>query len=137
MSIKITWYRIDEHNEFLWDVNRGLYAYLGAEDEFLYIGKVDGRTIRQRFQRSAKPHYWDFVEANLGYFETEVIVGIVELPQGSRHSRQLLSDIESLLINEIQPLGNIACRNTRISRPGLSFKCCGDWNYNKKTFTDR
>ena len=137
MSIKITWYRIDENNEFLWDVNRGLYAYLGTKDEFLYVGKVDGTTVRKRFQRSAKPHYWDFVENDLGYFETEVLVGIVKLPQGSKHSRQLLADIESLLINQIQPLGNIACRNTRISRPGLSIKCYGDWDYDKKTFIDQ
>lgn len=136
MSIKIRWYKIDEDNKILWRVNRGIYAYLSPYGEILYIGKVNGTTVRKRFQRSAKSRYWDFVENDLGHFETEVMVGIIEFPEGSRHSRQKLSDIESLLINKIQPSGNIACRSTRISRPGLTVTCCGNWHYTRKKFVD-
>jgi hypothetical protein len=136
MSVKILWYEINDENKILWKVNRGLYAYLGPENEILYIGKVNGTTVRQRFQPSAKPNLWNFIVNGLGHSYVSVIVGFVELPEGFRHSRQRLSDIESLLIYEIKPPGNVACRNTRISRPGLTVTCRGKWDYHRKKFLD-
>lgn len=136
MLVKVTWYEINDENKILWKISRGLYGYLGPADKILYIGKVDGTTVRKRFQPSAKPELWDFFVNDLEISEVRIIAGLVELPKGSRHSRQLLSDIESLLICNIQPPGNIACRNTRISRPGLSVFCCGDWSYYKSKFLD-
>lgn len=137
MSVKIKWYWIDDETELLWSVNRGLYAYVSPKGEILYIGKVNGTTVRKRFQPSAKPSLWNFIVNGLGHNYVKVMVGLVELPLGSRHSRQLLSDIESLLIYEIKPPGNVACRNTRISRVGLSISCNGDWNYFRKKFFDQ
>jgi hypothetical protein len=137
MAVKITWYVIDDENKSLWQVNRGLYAYLSLENEILYIGKVNGTTVRRRFQPSAKPVLWDFIVNDLGHTHVKVIVGLIDLPQGSRHSKQLLSDIESLLIYEIKPPGNVACRDTRISRPGLSIICYRDLHYFRKKFRDK
>lgn len=136
MRVRITWIRIEEGTKLLWTINRGLYAYLGPDGDILYIGKVNGSTVRKRFQLSAKPDLWNFIANDLGHAELEVIVGILELPEGARQSRQLLSDIESLLIHKIKPPGNIACRNTRIARPGLSIRCTGDWAYFRNAFFD-
>ena len=136
MTIKITWYEINDDNQVLWQVNRGLYAYLGPNNEVLYIGKVNGTTIRTRFQASAKPALWNFIVNDLGIDEVTILAGLVELPEGSKHSRQRLSDIESLLIYEIKPAGNIACRDSRICRPGLNILCRGDWRYHRRKFLD-
>lgn len=136
MLVKVTWYEINDENKILWNLKRGLYIYLGPGDEILYIGKVDGTTVRKRFQPSAKPALWNFIVNDLGISEVRIIAGLVELPEGARHLRQRLSDIESLLICEVKPPGNIACRETRISRPGLSVFCCGDWSYYRSKFLD-
>lgn len=131
MLVKITWYKIDENNYYLWQVNRGLYIYKSKYDEILYIGKVDGTTVRQRAQPSAKPNVWNRIYNERGNIEFNVFVGLIELPKGNRLSRQLLVDIESLLIYEIQPVGNNACTKSRISRPGLYVKNFGNWSHNR------
>lgn len=136
MQVQVSWFRIEDGTEILWKVNRGLYAYLTLDDEIIYIGKVSGKTVRQRFYLSAKPNLWSLVESNFGHTDVQVLVGIVDLPPGNRFSRQLLSDIESLLIYNIAPAGNKSCRNTRISRPGLSVKCGGYWPHFDKKFVD-
>lgn len=136
MEVEIEWYVINDKNEHLWNVNRGLYAYLDDEDEILYIGKVDGTTVRKRFQPSAKPELWNFIVDDLELNYVTVVVGLVEFPEGFKHSRQKLADIESLLINSIKPCGNVSSRNTRISRPGLSVYCYGDWYYSEENFLD-
>jgi hypothetical protein len=133
---EIIWKRIRADRDPLWNVQRGVYAYTSDLGEILYIGKVHGTTVRRRTQPSAKPRLWNFLLDELGIYEFGVIVGLVQLEPGKKMSRFLLADIESLLINQIGPCGNISCRDTRISRPGLLVKCKGSWTYSQKTFRD-
>ena len=80
--IKIEWKDVMT-DENLWRINCGLYAYLAPDgQEILYIGKVDGTTVRQRWQRSAKPAFWGYIENDLGVNEHIVLVGLITLRKG-------------------------------------------------------
>jgi len=137
MQVTVFWSQLDNEGENpLWKANRGLYAYVGPYNEVLYIGKVDGTTVRQRWNRSGKEAFWNVLERKRGIFKHAVIFGEIELENGSRLTRELLADIESLLINRVQPWGNIQCVNTRIERPGLRVKCGGDWPLPRRNFRD-
>lgn len=137
MLITVHWSPLDNEGESpLWFANRGLYAYVGPKNEMLYIGKVDGTTVRQRWNRSRKEAFWNDLERERGVFKTAVIFGEIELETGSRLTRELLADIESLLIKRVQPWGNIQSRNTRIRRPDLHVRCAGSWPLQKSQFYD-
>jgi len=133
----IDWTSIPEDSgNPLWRVDRGLYAYLDPKSlEILYIGKVDGTTIRQRWVRSGKSGFWDDLEKERGIHRHVVMAGKVALDRG-RLSRELLADIESLLICRLQPWGNIQSRRQRIARPGLLVKCVGEWPLKRASFYD-
>jgi hypothetical protein len=138
-AVIVNWQQPDSDPR-LWNVSRGLYAYLNLnkdeENEILYIGKVDGTTIRQRWCRSGKKGFWDALENERQIYTHSIIVGLFELPAGQRLSRELVTDVESLLINRLCPWGNIQCRNSRISRPGLKVYCKGDWPLQRNVFVD-
>jgi hypothetical protein len=119
----------------LWKFSRCLYAYTYGE-EILYIGKSVGTTVRGRWVRSGKSGFWDALEEDRGIFEHIVLVGIIELPKGRRLSRETIADIESLLICRVKPWGNIQCRNSRITRPGLTVLCEGGWPLEHRLFID-
>ncbi len=51
-------------------------------------------------------------------------------------TRQLLVDVESLLIYEVKPWGNIQAQSSRIQRPGLMVECRGAWPLRKRVFQD-
>lgn len=122
MFVTVRWSPLDNEGMHpLWFANRGLYAYLGPNNEVLYIGKVDGTTVRQRWNRSGKEAFWNDLEKERGIFKHAVIFGEIELETGSRLTRELLADIESLLIKRVQPWGNIQSRNTRIPGPVCMF----------------
>ncbi len=57
MIVWVHWSSIQDDDP-LWDATRCVYAYLGPEKESLYIGKADGRTVRERWTRSAKSEFW-------------------------------------------------------------------------------
>lgn len=136
MSATIHWMNVSDYDE-LWHIYRGLYAYTTINGkEILYIGKVDGTTIRQRWRRSGKKNFWNDLEQQRGIHKHMVFVGEIELPVSARLTRELLADIESLLIKRLTPWGNIQSRLTRISRPGLRVYCRGDWPLNKSQFAD-
>ena len=65
-----------------------------------------------------------------------MLVGDLYLEPGRNFSSALLSDVESLLISEIQPGVNNKSRNTRISRPGLVVHCQGVWPFGAQVFVD-
>jgi hypothetical protein len=135
MKVIIEWRFIRGDSDPLWKVERGLYAYIRDDSkEILYIGKVDGTTVRQRWQR--KPDLWNYVEKELGIHKHAVIVGDIILDPNQRLTRELLADIESLLINQLRPSGNIQSRHSRISRPGLVVSFTGEWPLGKKRFFD-
>lgn len=134
--IKIEWKDVMT-DENLWRINRGLYAYLAPDgQEILYIGKVDGTTVRQRWQRSAKPAFWGYIENDLGVNEHIVLVGLITLEKGRHLTSQLIADIESLLIYKLGITGNIQSRKSRISRPGMIVTCSGSWPSKRRQFTD-
>ena len=141
ITVTVKWQRIDDDDEAgLWNVSRGLYAYLdldgGDEEEILYIGKVDGTTVRRRWNRSGKQGFWDGLERERGIHSHGVIVGLIRLPEGRRLSREIICDVESLLIHRLCPWGNIQCRLSRISRPGLTVRCVGDWPPQQRVYVD-
>src|SRR5438094_9499724 len=77
------------------------------------------------------------LEIQRSIFGHQVIVGEPLLPLNCRCSRELLADMESLLISSVGPWGNIQCQNSRICRPGLRVRCIGDWPHPEKLFHDR
>ena len=109
-----------------WYQLRCLYAYWARNDELLYIGRAWGKTVYERWRREAKAHFWNDLERDRKFFEHGVTVGTIDLMSNERLTKQLLSDVESLLIYQTKPWGNIQCRDDRIVRPGLIVNCRGD-----------
>jgi hypothetical protein len=73
----------------------------------LYIGQVYDQTFQERLRQHVRgDDVWRWVCRNLRHQATFKI-GHVDLPNGSRISRELVDDIESLLINALQPPGNL------------------------------
>ena len=107
-----------------------------GQDEILYIGKAHGCSVRQRWKAGDKMLFWRALESERRIFEHVVLVGEICLEAGRRLTRELLSDVERLPINEIKPYGNIACIRRRIIRPGLRVTCTGAWPLSTRRFTD-
>ena len=115
----------------------GLYAYLRPRhSEILYIGKAVGRTILQRVKDPDKDMLFDDLARERNIHGVRVIVAQFEANQTI--TRELILDVECLLIHEIKPWGNIQSSRSRgISRPGLVVKCSGeDWPLAKRVFRD-
>jgi hypothetical protein len=135
MDIKIDW-KILTPDSKEWDYYRVLYAYLNPSDaKIVYIGLAFHRTIRQRFKEKDKKPLFDFLRDKHNIYSVDVLMGDLEMD--GRLTRQLLSDVESLLIKRVQPIGNIACKNSRISRPGVKLQCYNQWPYERIRFIDR
>jgi len=138
MVVRVRWRRILPESEGLFRTTRVLYAYVVPPDsEIVYVGKADGKTVGERWSRSAKDDFWSDVERERKMKYHAVLVGEIELPEGARLSRQLLADVESLLIGRLRPWGNIQSVRSRISRPGLRVVCEGEWPARRKAFVDR
>lgn len=136
MHIQVDWDYADENDDAL-DYCRVLYAYLHPEtQEILYIGKSDQSSVRDRLKGEHKKQLFAFFSNELGLESMSLQVGELLLPEGSRYSSPLLSDVESLLISSIRPSGNIQSVNTRISRPGMVVSCIGEWPHEESMFYD-
>ena len=125
-----------EEDDSRWD-SYGLYAYLRPRHpEILYIGKAVGRTILQRLKDPDKDTFYDDLARQRGIRGIRVIAAQLEASQNI--TRQLILDVESLLIHKIKPWGNIQSSRSRgISRPGLVVKCSGkNWPLAKRIFRD-
>jgi len=134
---KVHWRGIGNDSDPVWQLTRVLYAYIHLNGrEILYIGKADGCSVRERWNHSHKEGFWEALEKERGIFEHSVIVGEIELEGKYRLSRELLADIESLLIKRIRPWGNIQSIHSRISRPGLQVECSRNWPIVKRRFYD-
>src|SRR5262245_54190719 len=134
MSIKIEWKTLLSDSEE-WDHRHVLYAYVNPHtDEIIYLGMAWHRSVRQRFRDRDKNALHDFFLNDLEIEGVGVIVGSICME--GRLTRQLLSDIESLLIKRLQPAGNIMCRSTRISRPGMRLECFEEWPHQRSRFLD-
>lgn len=122
-----------------WDYNLALYAILHpTAAEILYLGKADGCTVKTRWNADDKhDRVWGRIEDELGLFEHGFIVGEFRLPDGQRLTRQLVCDVESLLIHQIKPWANTSNVKSRgYSRPGMLVYCQGHWPLPRKTFRD-
>ncbi len=131
----VDWRDVSGDADESWDQLRCLYAYLAPNGELLYIGKAWGKTVRERWQREAKLHFWNDVERDLAVHEHCVSVGTLALLPNQRLTGELLADVESLLIQRTQPWGNLQCRTSRIERPGLIVQCRGHW-FGSQTYRD-
>lgn len=129
MLVTVNWRYLDAKGQDAgWDCWKCLYAYLTPnEDEIIYIGKADRASIKERWKGKDKQTLWEYLDNDRKIFDHIVSIGILNLEQGNRFSPQLLSDVESLLIAYEQPLGNIQCIKSRISRTNLAVRCIGDW----------
>lgn len=136
MNIEIEWQYTGVGEESL-DFSRVLYAYLHPEtSEILYIGKADRCTVRERLFGAHKEAIFDEMIADLGISELHAIIGLLYVPEERRYSSELLADIESLLIINVQPQFNTQSRQLRISRPGLNVRCIGEWPHEQEHFID-
>ncbi len=137
MFAEVKWYTLGSRSRG-WRWTRCLYAYLHPDDnKILYIGKADGPTVRKRFNAPDKDDLFDFLKDEMGITSVVVIAGWIELEAGRRLSRELLADIESLLIRRLRPVGNVQSTRSRVSRSGLTVLCLGAWPCRRARFVDR
>ena len=136
MNIEIEWEYTGGGEESL-ELSRVLYAYLHPNtNEILYIGKADYCTVKERLFGAHKEEIFEEMVSNLEITELHAIVGVLYFPENRRYSSELLADIESLLIIQVQPPYNIHSRKSRISRPGLKARCIGEWPHEQEHFID-
>ena len=134
--IELQWEYADTDDESF-DFRCVLYAYLDPTSRrIFYIGKADFSTVRERLYGKHKEAIFAAFVEEMNLSVLHVIVGVPHLPKGNRLSSQLLADIESLLIFEVQPPYNRQSRRSRIARPGLVVKCLGDWPLVVRKFVD-
>ena len=135
MNILINWKTMTRLNE---DYCRVLYANIDCENnEIVYIGKADFLSVKKRINGKDKTSLYNFLREN-GTNKIKTIIGDIVLEEGKKLSQELLSDIESLLIKRINPIGNIQSQKTRISRPGMHIFCKGAaWPDAKSAFFDK
>jgi len=137
MTTYIDWRFLNENDEG-WRQVRCLYAYLAPSTlEILYIGMAWNATVRERWKRSGKYQFWDDLEKERGIRNHCPLLGELSLPPRRRLTRALLCDVESLLIQQVQPWGNIQSRFSRISSTGLIVRCEGDWPVHHRVFRDQ
>lgn len=137
MDIVVQWHGIDSPGSELWNLRRVLYAITALDQsEIFYIGKADKASVKERWKCRAKGRVWEYLNSERRIHEHCMLVGNLYMEQGRHFSSQLLSDVESLLISDIQPPANSKSRFTRISRPGLVVYCQGDWPLSSEVFLD-
>ncbi len=140
MAIEIEWTLIKDEDDEAWDWTNVLYAYTDPEDnEILYIGKAYGpsTSVLTRFRARDKNSLWKFLDKELEITEVNVLIGNIALEEGFRLTKQLIADIEGLLIYREDPCGNVQSTRSRgISRSGMRVKCTGDWP-SQRLYIDR
>jgi hypothetical protein len=135
LTFTVRWHLMREESAKM-DACRSLYAYLHPEtDRILYIGKADRCSVGERLYCPGKiDRVWKRLDEQ-GIERCKVIVGDVYADVG-RFTREMLADIESLLIYRIRPIGNKQSKATRISRPTMEVRCEGNWPHRKLRFVD-
>lgn len=124
MQVDVSWALVADDNHDAWGWNCALYAYLHPKQrEILYLGKADGTTVRARFTAPDKMRFWRDLEGKRRIYDHRMLVG--QLSTKERLTRQLLADVESMLIFAIRPWGNISATRSRIFRPGLRVRNIG------------
>lgn len=137
MNIDVHWREIDGDRDEAWSWSPALYAYAHPSvDELLYVGKADGvsTTIRTRYSAPDKMSFWRDLESQRRIRSHVVLAGDIVFP--GRLTRELVADIESLLIKRIKPWGNIQATLSRSSRPGMTVHCHGEAWFHQRRFRD-
>lgn len=135
LIVRLHWYNVQPDNDPLWNHNLALYAYLAPQKpDIYYIGKCDRTTVRGRWRDSAKRAVWNCISQRC---KSHRLI-VAEIETHHRITRQLLADVESLLINRINPPCNVQNVLSRgFSRPGMKVECFGAWPISPKTFRDK
>jgi hypothetical protein len=112
--------------------NRVLYLYQKSDGSIYYIGKAYGQTVAQRRQDHA-----DEGLITLGPFippsqRLTLMVGTLQAGQSITDS--LVSDVEALLIREVQPSQNRV--TPTVSRDNLEVTCTGTWPLAQTVFSN-
>ena len=140
MLVEVDWAFLDPtFTDQRWAEDLSLYAYLHpARDWVLYIGKCDFSSPRERLYSRHKNRLFRDLWSQYGIAPTEIrmLHGRLILPGGKRRTSQVLSDVESLLIQRWKPFGNIQSRATRIARSGMWVRCRGEWPFRRWQFRD-
>jgi hypothetical protein len=137
MRVDIHWRKLrDWSHDPSWEQRCVLYAYYSPLEELVYIGKADLCSVAQRSTLSAKGELWERYAEETGHEEWFAAIGELELPEDRHFSSLLLSNIESLLIYETEPLLNRQCITTRTPRPGLVVCCQGYWPQEERFYED-
>ena len=130
MLVNVEW---GSHADLLHE-RRALYLIAHPRRwEPIYIGKADGTSVRERQVASDKLRMFRDLERQRGVYEHRLLVGLIDTAH--RLTRELMADVESLLIMGLQPWGNIHSTRTRIARPGLRVRNHGIWHWSG-TFID-
>jgi hypothetical protein len=126
MIVTLPWVLVRNSDDDLLDEQGVIYCLSDAalDDEPLYIGKADYGTTRVRWC-CHKNEVRSFIREELGIRKIRRRIAIPKTQM--RLTSALLADVESLLICQLNPRGNIQCQTTRIARPGLKVRCKGNW----------
>jgi|SRR5579859_4537101 len=135
MLVQVHWTELKSQRNSLLDETLCLYAYLHlTRDWILYIGKADFQSVWQRMWGKHKEEIIRDIRREYGIPQVRVMHGHLKV---ARRTSELLSDVESLLINRIKPYGNQHYMDSRpTSRPGMVVECTGDWPMTRYRFID-
>lgn len=136
LNVSLRWDVVGDDSDSRWHYNRCLYAYLAPRRPAIYyIGKCHGCTVRERLMAEDKQGVWACI--NQFCRTHRLIVAEISVPNGCRFTRELMADIESLLIFNVQPIANVQAKQSRTARLGLRVRCLGRaWPLQQRTFHD-
>jgi len=138
MIFEVEWAHLRDANDDRWTMTRALYAYKSPRDsEILYVGMAHGESssVQNRLSGVHKRGFFEQLERERRIRDPRVMIG--DVYYDGRFTREMLADIESLLIYRLQPWGNIQSTVSRISRPGMIVRCSGRaWSHPQREFRD-
>src|SRR6267142_1572655 len=128
LNVIITWRPIREEDDL--DERRCVYAYanpagLASTQAIVYVGKADFQSVRERWNGHQADGLLDELDADHGVPEPLVLVGTVDVVDGTRLTVELLENIEGLLIHFLEPVGNR--KRPTMLRSGLVLTNKGTW----------
>jgi hypothetical protein len=135
-DVTVHWRYLEEDDEGL-DAWKCLYAFVTPNKrDIVYIGKAGRATVEERLKCRAKDGMWEHI-SSFGIEQCKILLGELELPRNRRLTDALLSDVESLLIIEEQPIGNVQNMASRpIARVGMRVACVGRWPGRARDYVD-
>lgn len=141
VSVEVDWSEIKGLHDDEWGEGYCLYAYVGpVTSDIHYIGHTTYSSIRQRKYGSHKKGVYNKIKirTDLEKKHLRVFLGdLWRLGERARRSEKLLKQVESLLINRVNPCGNtMYTRSRKVARPGMKVDCLGEWHFHRTHFED-